>query len=178
MVSFSRTWCFANNLFIRQVCVGNVIKIWSTFISSILYQWVKLKGKIKPYKGTCLSFSARQWFSPGPRVSSTNKTDCHDITEILLKVTLNTITPTPTVTLIYAFYTKRKIWTEIWLQYEEPYWCAFSKFYLTQKKTSNLWYKTISSKLKTNPRCIKYCHIIIHCDLHLWTSDQNSSFDN
>jgi hypothetical protein len=31
-----------------------------------------------------------QWFSPGPPVSSTNKTDRHDITEILLKVVLNT----------------------------------------------------------------------------------------
>jgi hypothetical protein len=30
-------------------------------------------------------------FSPGPPVSSTNKTDCHDITEILLKVALSTI---------------------------------------------------------------------------------------
>jgi hypothetical protein len=28
-------------------------------------------------------------------VSSTNKTDCHDIAEILLKVALNTITPNP-----------------------------------------------------------------------------------
>jgi len=31
-------------------------------------------------------------FSPGTPVSSTNKTDIHDITEILLKVALNTIT--------------------------------------------------------------------------------------
>jgi hypothetical protein len=31
-------------------------------------------------------------FFPGPPVSSTNKTDRHDITEILLKVALNTIT--------------------------------------------------------------------------------------
>jgi hypothetical protein len=30
-------------------------------------------------------------FSPGTPVSSTNKTDSHDITEILLKVALNTI---------------------------------------------------------------------------------------
>jgi len=29
------------------------------------------------------------------RFSSTNKSDHHDITEILLKVTLNTITPNP-----------------------------------------------------------------------------------
>jgi hypothetical protein len=28
------------------------------------------------------------WFSPGPPVSSTNKTDPHDIAEILLKVAL------------------------------------------------------------------------------------------
>ena len=32
------------------------------------------------------------WFSPGIAVSSTNKTDSHNITEILLKVVLNTIT--------------------------------------------------------------------------------------
>jgi hypothetical protein len=31
------------------------------------------------------------WFSTGTPVSSTNKTDRHDITEILLKVALNTI---------------------------------------------------------------------------------------
>jgi hypothetical protein len=33
----------------------------------------------------------RRWFSPGTSVSSTNKTDRHDTTEILLKVALNTI---------------------------------------------------------------------------------------
>jgi hypothetical protein len=38
---------------------------------------------------------ACQWFSPCALVSSTNKTDCHDITEILSKVpvVLNTIIP-------------------------------------------------------------------------------------
>ena len=34
------------------------------------------------------------WFSSGPLVSSTNKTDRHDIAEILLKVALNTINQT------------------------------------------------------------------------------------
>jgi hypothetical protein len=38
-------------------------------------------------------------FSPGTPVSSTNKTDRHDITEILLKVALNTTTLTLTLTL-------------------------------------------------------------------------------
>jgi hypothetical protein len=32
-----------------------------------------------------------QWNFPNIPVSSTNKTDCHDIAEILLKVALNTI---------------------------------------------------------------------------------------
>jgi hypothetical protein len=34
------------------------------------------------------------WFSPGPPVSFTNKTDRHDITKILLKVALTTIKQT------------------------------------------------------------------------------------
>jgi hypothetical protein len=34
------------------------------------------------------------WFSPGTPVTPTNKTDRHDITEILLKVALNTIKQT------------------------------------------------------------------------------------
>jgi hypothetical protein len=38
--------------------------------------------------------AAGLWFSPGTPVSSTNKTDRHDITEILLTVALNTITLT------------------------------------------------------------------------------------
>jgi hypothetical protein len=37
---------------------------------------------------------AGRWFSPGTLVFSTNKTDSHDITEILLKVALNTINQT------------------------------------------------------------------------------------
>jgi hypothetical protein len=35
-----------------------------------------------------------RWFSLGAPVSSTNKTDCHDVTDILLKVALNTINHT------------------------------------------------------------------------------------
>ena len=34
------------------------------------------------------------WFSPGTPVSSTNKTDCHDIAKILLKVSLSTLKST------------------------------------------------------------------------------------
>ena len=38
--------------------------------------------------------STSRWFSPSTPVSSTNKTDDHNIAEILLKVVLNTITLT------------------------------------------------------------------------------------
>ena len=40
----------------------------------------------------CRWLAAGRWFSPGIPVYSTNKTDLHDVTEILLKVALNTIT--------------------------------------------------------------------------------------
>ena len=42
----------------------------------------------------CQWLATGQWFSTGPPVSSTNKTVHHDITEILLKVALNTIKQT------------------------------------------------------------------------------------
>jgi hypothetical protein len=42
----------------------------------------------------CQWLEAGMWFSPGPPGSFSNKTDCHDITEILLKVALNTINQT------------------------------------------------------------------------------------
>ena len=42
----------------------------------------------------CQWLAAGQWFSSGTPVSSITKIDCYDITEILLKVALNTITLT------------------------------------------------------------------------------------
>ena len=42
----------------------------------------------------CQWLATGRWFSPCPPVPSTNKTDRHDITEILLRVALNTIKPT------------------------------------------------------------------------------------
>ena len=43
-------------------------------------------------------------FSTETPVSSTNKTDCHDITEILLKVAINSLTLTyPSIKLNYCY---------------------------------------------------------------------------
>jgi hypothetical protein len=45
--------------------------------------------------------AAGWWFSPNTPVSSTNKTDHHDITEILLKVVLITLT-NDIITIIFS----------------------------------------------------------------------------
>ena len=42
----------------------------------------------------CQWLATGRWISPGTPVSSTNKTSRHDITEILLKMVINTITLT------------------------------------------------------------------------------------
>ena len=42
----------------------------------------------------CQSLATGRWFSTGTPVSSTNKTDRHDISELLLKMTLSTINHT------------------------------------------------------------------------------------
>ena len=46
------------------------------------------------YDKVCQLFATGRWFSWSTMVSSTNKTNRHDITEILLKVALSTIKPT------------------------------------------------------------------------------------
>jgi hypothetical protein len=51
----------------------------------------------------CQCLAAGRCFSPGTPVSSTNKTDRHDITEILLKVVLNNITHPPKTINLYLF---------------------------------------------------------------------------
>jgi hypothetical protein len=58
---------------------------------SPLMLWVRISIRARY---TTLCYKVCQWFSPGPQVSSTNKTDHHDIIEILLKVALNTIKQT------------------------------------------------------------------------------------
>ena len=50
----------------------------------------------------CQLHATGWWFSPDTPVSSTNKTDRHDITEILLKLALSTITPNHSIDFKYA----------------------------------------------------------------------------
>ena len=61
---------------------------------SLLILWVRIS--IRAWCTTlcdkvCKWLATGRWFSLGPTVSSTNKTDHHNITEIVLKVALNII---------------------------------------------------------------------------------------
>ena len=63
--------------------------------SLMLWVWISIRARCTTLcNKVCQWLATGQWFSPGPPVSSTNKTDRHDITEILLKVALNTIKQT------------------------------------------------------------------------------------
>ena len=52
---------------------------------------ISIRARCTTLCDICLWLATCRWFSPGPPVSSTNKTDRHDKAEILLKVVLNTI---------------------------------------------------------------------------------------
>ena len=61
-----------------MLCFRILIRARCTTLCDKVFQWL----------------ATGRWFSPGPPVSSTNKTDRYDITEISLKVALNTIKQT------------------------------------------------------------------------------------
>ena len=72
-----------------------------------LWVWIPLKRGVLDttlWDKVCQWLAAGQRFSPGTPVSSTNKIDCHDISEILLKVALNTINQTSLCILFYIVY--------------------------------------------------------------------------
>jgi hypothetical protein len=51
----------------------------------MLWVWISIRVRCTTLcDKVCHWLVTGRWFSPGPPVSSTNKTDCHDITEILL----------------------------------------------------------------------------------------------
>jgi hypothetical protein len=73
--------------FQKNKCASSTIRASCTTICDKVCQWL----------------ATGRWFSKGSTISSTNKTDHHDIAEILLKVALNTIKQTNDV-LNVSFY--------------------------------------------------------------------------
>ena len=66
---------------------------------SPLMLWVRISNRARYttqsiHDKICQWLATDRWFSPGTPVSSTSKTDRHDITKILLKVALSTIKQT------------------------------------------------------------------------------------
>ena len=69
----------------------------------------------------CQWLATGRWFSLGTPVSSTNKTDRHDITEILLKVALNTINQP-------VFRDRMSEWVIVWLLFN-VIWAIFQLYH-------------------------------------------------
>ena len=70
-----------------------------SFLSPLIW-WVQISIRARCTTlgdKVCQWLVTGRWFSPGPAVSSTNKTDRHDIMVILLKVASNTIKPNQSV---------------------------------------------------------------------------------
>ena len=86
-------WSWSYNSWIYNYLSLLTLWVWTPLRRSVLD--TTLCDKV------CQWLVASLWFSPGTLLSSTNKTDHHNITQILLKVTLNTITPTLQFQIIY-----------------------------------------------------------------------------
>ena len=74
-------------------CSWNYNYLCNQYLSPLML-WVRILIRTKCRTlcdKVCQWLPTGRWFSAGPPVSSSNKTDCHDIDEILFKVALNHI---------------------------------------------------------------------------------------
>jgi hypothetical protein len=77
---------------------------WNQCISPLML-WVQISIRVRCstlYDKVCQWLTTGRWFSPGPPVSSTNKTDFLDITWILLKVALKPSNKTKKINILSA----------------------------------------------------------------------------
>ena len=96
---------------------------------SPLMLWVRILIRARCttlYDQVCQWLSTSRRFSPGPPVSSTNKTDHHYITDILLKVALNIIKQTNNKLLKWCWKISRFLYANnncYILSFEIVWWC-------------------------------------------------------
>jgi len=88
-----------------------MLQTWENkFVIADTFEWKqRFKKKKILSKKVCQWLAPGRWFSPGTPVSSTNKTDGHDITKILLKQALSTIKQTLTPKNNNNLYNKERI---------------------------------------------------------------------
>jgi len=90
---------------------------------SWIYLFNPAHGEVYSIQHYVIKFVSDWWVSLGTPVSSTNKTDHHDITETLFKVALNTIT---LLTLISQYCSMPNT---ISLSYSQEYFISFFLIY-------------------------------------------------
>ena len=100
--------------------VSNVLMMTiSWLLSPLMWVLISIRARCTALCDKVCQWLATGWgFSPGLPVSSTIKTDCHDIAEIFLKVALNTIKQTKQTANI------KNIQLLMWLLYRSQYWHA------------------------------------------------------
>ena len=79
----------------------------------------------------CQWLVAGRWFSPGTTVSSTNKADRHDITDILLKVALNTMNINQTWIHVLLVFSTVVNWSALWRLTQSYCWLHLESVYVT-----------------------------------------------
>ena len=92
--SWSWLWSYSNSIYnyLCNQCLSSLKWVRTPLRRGVLH--TTLCDKV------CKWLVTGQWFSPGIPFSSTNKTDHHNITEILLKVALNTINHKPVLNVL------------------------------------------------------------------------------
>ena len=89
-------WIFGKKIHIQQLSI-KLVRITAHLITEFRTLKKNVVLDTTLCDKVCQWLAAGLWFCPGTTVTSINKTDHHDITEILLKVALNTITLTPSL---------------------------------------------------------------------------------
>jgi hypothetical protein len=114
---------------------------WGQMLEQVVYD---IKGVLDTtlYDKVCQWVAAGRWFSPGTTVSSTNKTDCPDIAEILLKVALNTITLTLISFYKYFYFTLLIMWNT-------------KQYHTVGTITNTKQYHTVGTILTTNRKTVE-----------------------
>ena len=93
--------CVYNSIYYYSTCAISVYHHWSCEFESCSWRGVLDTTLCDKF---CQWLSTDRWFSLGTPVSFTSKAGRHDITEILLKVALSTITLTPFILHVLTFF--------------------------------------------------------------------------
>ena len=146
MSYFSKTWYI---IFICLFLIGAVVLYGNWIYNYLCNQclsplmlWIQISIRSRCTTlcdKVCQWLVTDRWFSPGPPVSSTNKSDCHDITEILLKVAISTISLTLNpFALKIKYYTPSQGKWSILLCTPSTIWNEWIQIWLTLQRFSNV----------------------------------------